>query len=116
MRAIVCFVACATMLSATVGDAAAQRRGMGGGGGRMHACRQTVSEAHPLGSPGCQKLMARLERCRTYVRGNVRSPKREAGMAQIRSCMHGRPDPYLTHFGAAGGNMYPGARPHRRSQ
>jgi hypothetical protein len=116
MRAIVCFVACLALVLATLGDVAAQRRGMGGGGGRMQACRRTVSEAHPLGSPECQRLIARFGRCQTYIRGNVQSPKIEAGREQIRRCMHGRPDPYLTHFGAAGGNMYPGAGFHRRGQ
>jgi hypothetical protein len=95
-------IVCTALLLATLGDATAQRRGMGGGG-RARACVQTVSAAHPLGSPECQRIIARLSRCQTYIRGNIESPKIEGGRAQIQRCMHGRPDPYLTHFGAGTG-------------
>jgi hypothetical protein len=117
LRLIACLV---LILVATLGDAAAQKRGMGGGGGggRMQACKQQASEAHPLGtSPECQRILSRLGNCFTYIRGNVGSAKLPEGRGQLRRCMQGRPDPSLTQFGAASsGNMPPGPGPRRRGQ
>ena len=114
LRLIACL---ALVLVATLSDAAAQRgmRG-GGGGGRVQACQQQASEAHPLGtSPECQRILSRLGNCFTYIRGNVGSAKLSEGRGQLRRCMQGRPDPNLTQFGAANsGNMPPG--PGRRRQ
>ena len=108
-------VACiAVLLIVTPTNAVAQKRGMGGGRGQ--ACKQEATEAHPLGtSPQCQRILARMGRCFTYVRGNVGSAKLSEGGQQFRRCMQGRPDPNLTQFGAANsGNMPPG--PGRRRQ
>ena len=107
MRVIACI---AVLLIVTLTDAVAQKRGMGGGRGQ--ACRQEATEAHPLGtSPQCQRFLARFGRCQTYIRGNVGSAKLSEGRGQMQRCMQGRPDPYLTQFGAANsGNMAPGPR------
>jgi hypothetical protein len=105
------------MLVMTLGDAAAQKRGMGGGGLRQR-CMQQASEAHPLGtSPECQRFIARRGQCQTYIRGNVGSAKLSEGRGQMQRCMQGSPDPYLTQFGAANsGNMPPGPGRRRPGQ
>jgi hypothetical protein len=110
-------IACtALMLVMTLGDAAAQKRGMGAG--MRQTCRQQASEAHPLGtSPECQRFIARRSQCQTYIRGNVGSAKLSEGRGQMQRCMQGRPDPYLTQFGAANsGNVPPGPGRRRQSQ
>jgi hypothetical protein len=108
---------CVALLLVTLGEAAAQKRGMGGGGLRQ-ACLQEATEAHPLGtSPQCQRFLARFGRCQTYIRGNVGSAKLSEGVGQMQRCMRGRPDPNLTQFGAANsGNMPPGPGRRRRAQ
>jgi hypothetical protein len=110
-------IACiAVILVASLSDAAAQQPGMGRN--KVQACRQEASEAHPLGtSPQCQRILSRLGKCFTYIRGNVGSAKLPEGVGQLQRCMQGRPDPNLTQFGAAnGGNMPPGPGPRRRGQ
>jgi hypothetical protein len=75
---------CVALLLVTLGDAAAQKRGMGGGGLRQ-TCMQQTSEAHPLGtSPECQRFNARMGQCQTYIRGNARNSQALAGMGQLR--------------------------------
>jgi len=114
LRLIACI---ALILVATLSDAAAQKRGMGGGGLRQ-TCLQQATEAHPLGtSPQCHRFLARFGRCQTYIRGNVGSAKLSEGGGQMRRCMHGRPDPNLTQFGAANsGNTPPGPGRRRGGQ
>jgi hypothetical protein len=115
MSAPVRLMVCVALLLVTLGDAAAQKRGMGGA--LRQRCMQETSGAHPLGtSPECQRFNARMGRCQTYIRGNAPNAMQQ-GLGQLRRCMRGRPDPNLTHFGAAeGGNMPPGPGRRRRAQ